>query len=1365
VAVPPAPEKVRDDHRLRGISAAMAVLLVAFGVYYVFYVRRQIDYFASRNLRLLNTIATQVETAIRENGSKGRVPKSRTELLTPICEQTFLREFDNVVLANDKGVVAFRCQDSVRLASLDRLPVRAGWGDGKPLAFATLRGVSRSVQTTFGGSAYRLFSQPLHFDAGTFAEYTVVAGVISEARFTRESLAISYTLLIAVLAFLVLAILSLPYVRLGLIGELQRVRLSDVLLLGICTVFGIALLTLILLDGAGYYRMKRVTDDQLRSLASDIKRHMLRELDAAERVLNELDGTFVATTAARPLTNLEFFGTPAVVAFPHFESFSRINRDGMQVAKGSTAPKETQLVDVQGRDYFRDARDDRYTRNHVAIQSIRAITTGTTEAVIAKKSTRYSPTDTRPEAFPMIAAVSFPMRSVIDPVIAAGYQFAVIDQDGRVQFHSDSQRNTFENLFDETDDNPSLRAAVFGRQNEILNMRYWGTDHRAFVTPIDGTPWTLVTFRNKRFVRALNVETIMIALVFLVVYALGYAVVLASIAVVRPSYRAPWLWFEKQYAYDYRRLIYSYAALIVCLLCSIYLYQPRQLVVLAFLVPAMAMLLTYVRLKRNMARIPTTAMVALGVTFFIWIAYASNVRNSEPDITLNETVVMWVVLLSGAAAVLAILLPPWKKRKGADDTGARRYLLVPGYAYSLAAILLLAVVSILPTAAFFKAAFKIEIESFVKYGQVDVIEAFDRRAAAFRKLQHEWLRSSAEQEPKADMAARARYLIQHADADNTGIYHYFFFETRLAREPAAAKIPPDTLLARLARPFLSQAYRLGTAQPDYAAIPSFLERLLPHYSKESVRMRKLLHSKATSGEWNWFRRGDTLECRPSRWPDFKDVVVWSKVSRILDVPSQFRPSAGNLRAKGILYADTPDYTAVRPDSDIEAFVARGGLMIFAVILYFSIILWAVRFINQRIFLIDVDEPLWLKPGEKIGPALAGNLLIFTDDRARTMQSIVRDSFIAISAKRFAKTDEPGFWQRLMTQIDMAPGGKGLLIPGFDTSWNDVKIRAGLLRFVELATRIHHRDVMILTTTSPWILFGEIDSAEATRWSSILSSFTVRIDDGTAVPKQKRQVDYGKPLAESLDQFVRTLRKLPVLFRTGPKEDRLTLHRFRLNVNRWLRLLFHTSMKHAARGFDFGKDINGSERHAIALIDRECIANPSLKQLGTELKAQKDVRGEEQLYDEIGERAASYYAAIWDRCSTSEKVVLQHVAQDGFANVNDRQTIRRLLARGVICRQPHFELMNETFRRFVLTDARRREVAAAHIDPAASTWDKIEKPLMAALLCAAVFFVATQRELFDATMAMVTAVATGIPTLVRMAGFVAQPRGLLGVPKA
>jgi hypothetical protein len=108
----------------------------------------------------------------------------------------------------------------------------------------------------------------------------------------------------------------------------------------------------------------------------------------------------------------------------------------------------------------------------------------------------------------------------------------------------------------------------------------------------------------------------------------------------------------------------------------------------------------------------------------------------------------------------------------------------------------------------------------------------------------------------------------------------------------------------------------------------------------------------------------------------------------------------------------------------------------------------------------------------------------------------------------------------------------------------------------------------------------------------------------------------------------------------------------------------------------------------------------------------------------------------------------HLAKSGLVNEKDRRTLRRLLARGLVRRQPNFVLMNETFRRYVA--AREAEVEA-QVPPEPSTWDAVRRPVLMLGTALVILLFVTQQELFSATTATVTALGTGVATLGKIAG--------------
>ena len=143
-------------------------------------------------------------------------------------------------------------------------------------------------------------------------------------------------------------------------------------------------------------------------------------------------------------------------------------------------------------------------------------------------------------------------------------------------------------------------------------------------------------------------------------------------------------------------------------------------------------------------------------------------------------------------------------------------------------------------------------------------------------------------------------------------------------------------------------------------------------------------------------------------------------------------------------------------------------------------------------------------------------------------------------------------------------------------------------------------------------------------------------------------------------------------------------------------------------------------------------------------------GRDQVLDEIGERAEEYYTALWNPCSSGEKLVLMQIAQTGLVNGKARKDVRRLLARGLLRRDPQLRVMNETFRRFVCVQASTSSLARQlEEDLGKDAWSRFRVPFFAAVMVVLLFFFGTQRELFDSTFAVVGGLTATIPALLKM----------------
>ena len=146
----------------------------------------------------------------------------------------------------------------------------------------------------------------------------------------------------------------------------------------------------------------------------------------------------------------------------------------------------------------------------------------------------------------------------------------------------------------------------------------------------------------------------------------------------------------------------------------------------------------------------------------------------------------------------------------------------------------------------------------------------------------------------------------------------------------------------------------------------------------------------------------------------------------------------------------------------------------------------------------------------------------------------------------------------------------------------------------------------------------------------------------------------------------------------------------------------------------------------------------------------------QLLVEADERLDRYYQRIWLACSPEEQLVLLQIAEEGLCNLKSSRVVRRLMARGLVTRRRNIRLVSETFRRFVLSDGVRTDAAALE-GQSASAWDDVRIPFMAMLVATMAFFFTTQHELFNTTLGIVTGVAAGVPTLLKLVTLFGEKR--------
>ncbi|HEY6320019.1 MAG TPA: hypothetical protein VJA16_00490, partial [Thermoanaerobaculia bacterium] len=383
------------------------------------------------------------------------------------------------------------------------------------------------------------------------------------------------------------------------------------------------------------------------------------------------------------------------------------------------------------------------------------------------------------------------------------------------------------------------------------------------------------------------------------------------------------------------------------------------------------------------------------------------------------------------------------------------------------------------------------------------------------------------------------------------------------------------------------------------------------------------------------------------------------------------------------------------------------------------------FISRRVFLVDLIEPLWLGR-EGALPAAVGSNMFLVNRRQDWHLAAPGASFVRLSCKELEQ-ETPGWPARRLELLRSQPG-RSVVVEGFEHRIFDPEFNARKLALLE--DLIQDRTVVVLSTVHPHLLLARraavaggapspaAPAEERERWSVLLDAFTV------------------------IDADVR------------PRADTASLAN--VTVAGWREM--QQLLRRARQGGGEADAAARNHHFESPLLAAECGDNPVLIQFGRELDPFAVGLHRRQLLEELGERAELYYRSLWASCGDDEKLVLGHLAADGLANVHDRKWVRRLMARGLVRREPVCRLMNETFRRFVLSPACRREVLDLEQHTGPSPWERFRRPFFATVAVAVVFFIATQKQLLDSTLAIAGAATAALPAVGKVLDLMSGRRG-------
>lgn len=414
---------------------------------------------------------------------------------------------------------------------------------------------SQIADVSIQGIQYKLFSFP--FTLGK--EHLVLGGLIKASDYHKRLGSMPVHLVYPLIILLVLILISLPFLKIYLLGPYEQIRFTDLTRLGLAVFGGVTVITMIIIQlvllGRGYMQASQ----ELRVLSKQIERSMDEEVREIQTQLRFLDAAFhhkkkkADTDTTKPWMTVYAKGTKRYIpTFPdtgkryyNFERVNWVDSTGIQLWRAQLFQSRAVRINVSDREYF-TFFSQQYKSAGGEDAGVTVMAPGNSRSGgdfvinLVERSCN--------SAF-LLLTISTKMYSLLNTVLPPGYGFCIIDNKGKVYIHSEANRSLKENFLDEADNAGPLIGAINSRQDTTLrNVHCYGKEHSVYIHPLSQRvvmhpvarqSYFLVTFYDNSMISPSNLRILMFSLVF---------TLLSSLLVV--------LWLLFNHGFSRRSLLY-----------------------------------------------------------------------------------------------------------------------------------------------------------------------------------------------------------------------------------------------------------------------------------------------------------------------------------------------------------------------------------------------------------------------------------------------------------------------------------------------------------------------------------------------------------------------------------------------------------------------------------------------------------------------------------------------------------------------------------------------------------------------------------------------------------------------------------------
>ena len=461
-------------------------------------------------------------TYLYKNKNDTSILLTAENVLNPILQSQKTELFESYALVNKKSGIIYKDQ---QLGIVSDIPLDSLLR-GENKMFAGIKDVRIEDHN------YKMFFYPFHFGS----DDAMLVGFISADKYNAglHEIPVSFIYPI-VIAFLVLLIF-LPIIKFYMIGKDEAVKFIDITLSVLSFIVGPALITLILIQVLLLEAADMRAKSYLSSLSSQIDSAFTTDILAAYMQLDTLDSLINSEDDSMflKISHSEMSVSDSVIKYfrlyknnpklnYNFDRVFWIDSLGQQKIKGQVASEATLFNDVSTRNYFKIIKNNKaymlpgYDSLFFGLEPINSWADGEFRIIISKESRLKHD---------VVVALAVKMPSVTETILPPGFGFAIIDDTGNVQLHSDMTRNLRENLVRKISPSRPIKEAIASRQSAYFNdMRFYGKTNAVNITPISKIPFFLITFYDKGYIVPVAMRIFTFALLFCIFSFLFYLII------------------------------------------------------------------------------------------------------------------------------------------------------------------------------------------------------------------------------------------------------------------------------------------------------------------------------------------------------------------------------------------------------------------------------------------------------------------------------------------------------------------------------------------------------------------------------------------------------------------------------------------------------------------------------------------------------------------------------------------------------------------------------------------------------------------------------------------------------------------------